>query len=96
VKEVKRPSVMMVPFAYPDYPPEDINRQIDLSEQALAEAGLTVIRAPAVITEDDVPGALQALHRSEYDLIVALVVSWVAAPLFVAALRPFFSRPILL
>ncbi len=96
MKEAKRPSVMMVPFAYPDYPPEDINRQIDLSEQALAEAGLTVIRAPAVITEDDVPGALKALHRSEYDLIVALVVSWVEAPLFVAALRPFFSRPILL
>ena len=57
MKEEKRPSVMMVPFAYPDYPPEDINRQIDLSEQALTEAGLTVIRAPAVITEDDVAGA---------------------------------------
>ena len=42
------------------------------------------------------PGASQALHRSEYDLVVALVVSWVEVPLFVAALRPFFFRPILL
>jgi hypothetical protein len=67
-----------------------------LEPQVLAEARLAVIGAPAVITEEDVPGASQAVHRSKYELVAALVISWVEAPLFVAALRPFIFRPILL
>ena len=42
------------------------------------------------------PKALGVLRASDFDLLVALLVSWVEAPLFTATLKPFFSQPILL
>jgi L-fucose isomerase len=44
----------------------------------------------------DVARAVEQLRKAEYDTIIALVVSWVEPPLFVATLRPFFDQPILL
>jgi L-fucose isomerase len=87
---------MLVPFAYPDYPSEKINHQIELSQRALADAGMKVICTNAVIELDDIAPALTTLRQTEFDLIVAILVSWVEAPLFVATLRPFFSSPLLL
>ena len=96
MKSVSPPRVLVVPFAYPDYPIADIQRQIDSSLNWLAQSGVQVSATPAVITTEDVPKALGVLRVSEFDLLLALLVSWVEAPLFVATLRPFFSRPILL
>ena len=58
--------------------------------------GLQVATALAVIVPDDVAGARDLLKASEYDLIVANLVSWVEAPLFTATLRDFFGKPLLL
>ena len=88
--------VACVPFGYPDYPRGELDRLIAASADALAEMGLDVIKVPAVIVAADVEPALQALRASEYDAIVAVLVSWVEAPLLVATLRPFRSRPVLL
>lgn len=96
MKPLSPATVLVVPFAYPDYPPQTVQAQIDASCRALAVAGLNVSCAPAVITDDDVPPALHRLRQADYDLILALVVSWVEAPLFVATLRPFLKQPILL
>ena len=96
MKALAPPSVLVVPFAYPDYPASTVQGQIDASCRALSAAGLNVACAPAVISADDVPPALQRLRQADYDLILALVVSWVEAPLFVATLRPFFGQPLLL
>jgi L-fucose isomerase-like protein len=96
VESLNPPSVLVIPFSYPDYPPEDIRHQIDVSIAALAEAGLRVLHTPAVAAPDDVAGAVEMLRIGDYDLIVALVVSWVEAPLFVATLREFWHRPMLL
>jgi L-fucose isomerase len=90
------PSVVVVPFAYPDYPLQDIQRHIDLSLQALRRAGLRVTATPAVMTPGEIAPAVDLLRAADCDAIVALVVSWVEPPLFVAALRPFLSQPILL
>ncbi|MGQ9502268.1 MAG: hypothetical protein ACUVSF_04075 [Anaerolineae bacterium] len=94
--ELNPPSVMVIPFAYPDYPPQDVQRQIDASLRALEATGLKVTASSPVMLPDDVAPALHMLRSASYDAIVALVVSWVEAPLFVATLRPFFSEPILL
>lgn len=96
MKPLSAPRVALAPFGYPDYPPEMVQMQIDRSEQALIQAGMEVVRAPAVITLEDVPKAVQTLQTADYDLIIALLASWVEAPLFVATLRRFFTQPILL
>ncbi|MCS7261528.1 MAG: hypothetical protein NZ765_12265 [Anaerolineae bacterium] len=94
--QLSPPSVIVVPFAYPDYPPQDVQRQIEASLQALEAAGLHITASAAVKLPEDVMPALQRLRTTPYDAIIALVVSWVEAPLFVATLRPFFHEPILL
>lgn len=94
--ELSPPSVMVIPFAYPDYPSQDVQRQIDASLRALETAGLNVTASAPVMLPDHVAPALHMLRTISYDAIVALVVSWVEAPLFVATLRPFFNEPILL
>ncbi len=94
--ELAPPSVIVVPFAYPDYPAADVQRQIEASLHALQTSGLRVTAAPTVMTPPDVAPVLHMLRATSYDAIIALVVSWVEAPLFVATLRPFFSEPILL
>lgn len=96
MKSLSPPRVIVVPFAYPDYPPADIQHQIGRSMKWLEESGVQVIAAPAVITTEDVPKAVATLRSTDYDLLVALLVSWVEAPLFVATLRPFFAQPVLL
>jgi L-fucose isomerase-like protein len=96
MKSLSPSRVVVVPFAYPDYPPEDIQRQIERSIGLLDSSGVHAILAPAVITSDNVSKAEAFLHSTDFDLLLALLVSWVEAPLFVATLRPFFSQPILL
>ena len=51
---------------------------------------------PVVMAPADVVPAMAMLRSVEHDAIVALVVSWVEPPLFVATLRPFFGETILL
>ena len=89
------PSVILVPFGYPDYPEADLQRQINNSAEALKAMGLAVTAAPAVILPEHVPAAVKALKESDCDLIIATVVSWVEAPLFVSTLRPFYGKPLL-
>jgi L-fucose isomerase len=91
VNRLAAPSLIVVPFTYPDYPVEDVRRQIDRSLQALREAGFAVHATPSVMVPEDVPPTLAQLRAGECDAIVALVVSWVEPPLFVATLRPFFA-----
>ena len=90
------PSLLLLPFAYPDYPRDRVQTHIERSERALRDMGLRVAASLAVVVPDDVPAALAALKTWDYDLIVATLISWVEAPLFVATLRSFFGKPLLL
>jgi L-fucose isomerase-like protein len=86
----------MVPFGYPDYPESELQRWIDQSAESLRGMGLHVSASPSVIVPEHVPQAVKALRELDYDLIIALLVSWVEAPLFVSTLRQFYGRPLLL
>lgn len=96
MKKLSPPRVAVVPFAYPDYPPTDIQHQIERSLKMLEESGVQVISIPAVIIPSDVPNALAKLRSADFDLLIALLVSWTEPPLVVATLKTFFSQPILL
>jgi L-fucose isomerase-like protein len=92
----RRARIACVPFGYPDYPSADLQRLIASSGLALLSMGLDVVAVPPVIVPDDVPRAVATLRPAEYDAIAAVLVSWVEAPLLVAALRPFRDRPLIL
>ncbi len=46
MKKLSPPRVAVVPFAYPDYPPTDIQHQIQQSLKMLEESGVQVISIP--------------------------------------------------
>jgi L-fucose isomerase-like protein len=92
----RTPRLACVPFGYPDYPRDELERWIAASLEALRGMGLEVLAIPPVVVSSDVDAAVQALRAGEYDAIVALLVSWVEAPLLVSTLRPVRSRPMVL
>ena len=96
MKKLSPPRVIVVPFAYPDYPPADIQHQIECSLKMLENSGVQVFSTSTVKTPSDVPKALAMLRSVEFDLIVALLVSWTEPPLVTATLKKYFSQPILL
>ncbi len=92
----RKPILECVPFGYPDYPRGELERWIAGSIEALRGMGLDVRPIPPVIVPADVDAAVRALRAGDYDAIVALLVSWVEAPLLVATLRPVCDRPLIL
>ncbi|MGQ9622513.1 MAG: hypothetical protein ACUVTO_03570 [Candidatus Caldatribacteriaceae bacterium] len=90
----KVPQVFLAPFGYPDYPQALLRRFLNMSEKALQEVGLTVRSVEPVIERDDVARVVRQISCcEEYDVIVALLLSWVGAPNFVSVLQDFFHRP---
>jgi L-fucose isomerase-like protein len=88
---------MLVPFGYPDYPRELLDRFLDMSNKILEASDLTLLSTPPVIVEQDVAPARRMLQESEYDLLIVLLLSWVEAPLLVATLEErLTSQPIVL
>jgi len=91
-----KPSVLVVPFGYPDYPQEMLRHYTDASVRALTELGLQVECTPMVIVDKDVAAARKQARESEADLFVLLVLSWIEVPLVPSTLHEIFGRPLLL
>ncbi len=92
-----KPRGMLVPFGYPDYPRELLERFLEDSKQVLLSSGLHLRSTPPVIVEEDVAQARRSLQESNYDFLVVLLLSWVEAPLLVATLEDRLSNcPIVL
>src|SRR5579859_6536528 len=92
----RTPRVACVPFGYPDYPSDMLDRMVNDSRVELERMGLDVLLVPTVITLDDVEPAITILRREEYDAIILVLVSWVEAPILIATLRPFRAIPLIL
>jgi L-fucose isomerase-like protein len=95
-RKMKKIKSILVPFGYPDYPQDVVSRFISESERMLKSLDIELKTTKAVINPDDAPPVAREIRRSEFDLIIALLVSWVEAPNVIATLRDFFTRPILL
>lgn len=88
--------VAYVPFSYPDYPRDLVERFMNESKEMLRGIGLDFIDLDPVITFKDVSKAVSRLRGEEFDLIIANIVSWVEAPNVIAVLEEFKHKPILL
>jgi len=93
---MEKAKAILVPFAYPDYPQDLVSKFISESEEMLKGLNIDLKTTKPVICMDDVPSAVKDIRESEFDFIIALIVSWVEAPNLVATLRDWFHRPILL
>ncbi|UCC88708.1 MAG: hypothetical protein JSV81_05210 [Anaerolineales bacterium] len=92
-----KPRAMLVPFGYPDYPQELLDRFLESSKEALLANGLSLFSTPPVIVDEDVAYARRFLREADYDFLVVLLLSWVEAPLLVATLEDCLtSCPIVL
>ena len=90
-----KPSIMLVPFAYPDYPQDVVQKFIE--ESSRMTGGLdAVLTETSPVVADDAEKMRRQIRDADSDLIVALLVTWVEAPNLVATLRDFFGRPLLL
>jgi L-fucose isomerase-like protein len=93
---LERPRAGFVPFTYPDYPPDMIDRFVKESESLVRDLGIDVVSTRPVVVYEDVSRAIEDLRKERIDFILALIVSWVEAPNFTAVLKGFFQLPILL
>jgi len=88
--------VVMIPFSYPDYPEEVVNKYVKESTEAVSDIDMQVVTTNVVKKAEDVERAVATIRSTDWDFIIALLVSWVEASHVVATLRDFFSDPILL
>ena len=93
---VRKPRALVVPFGYPDYPRELLERFKNESVKALTDWGLDVDSTEIVILYEDSQKARKKLAESEYDFIIVLVLSWLEAPNVTATLNDYFHTPMLL
>ena len=94
--EEKSISAAFVAFSYPDYPSEIVDHLIKRSQEAAEAAGVTLACREKVIVYEDAKNAVASLKKSDWDFIIAVIVSWIEAPNAIAVLREFFDKPILL
>jgi L-fucose isomerase-like protein len=95
---LKNPKALLVPFGYPGYPVELLQRFTRESEAFLGTLGIDVLTTPIVIEPSiDVQKAKHAIADArDIDLVIPLVLSWLEAPNVLDTLQDVLSKPLLL
>lgn len=96
MRQDSKPKVVLVPFGYPDYPKEMLERFTRESTQLIEKLGVQVLTTPIVITLENIESARKHLQESNPDVIIALVLSWMEATNFMAVLADYLHMPLLL
>jgi len=96
MNEISKPKVILLPFGYPGYPQELLDRFTRASEATIKNLGMDLITAPMVKNIQDVSKARKILREYEYDFIIVLVLCWIEAPQVIATLKEYFHKPIFL
>ena len=96
MKKENKPKIALVPFGYPDYPRELLERFTNESQQAIDTLDVRVETTPIVITSENIEPTRRYIHEFNPEVIVALILSWMEAPNFLAVLGDYLHRPLLL
>ena len=86
--------LLVIPFSYPFYPRHIVDEQVRKTRDALKDLGPEM--AAAVFTRADALKARDRVRLSNPDLVVAVMVSWIEAPILFDALRDWFGKPLFL
>jgi len=93
---LRKPKAVLVPFGYPGYPQELLERFTEESEKVVKNLQIDLTTTPIVKVLSDIPSAQKLLRERDYDFIIALILSWIEAPQVIETLKEYFSKPILL
>jgi len=86
--------IVVVPFAYADYPREVVEAQIRQSQALLAP--LEPVFLAVVFDRGDAERAAAQVREANPTLTVALLASWIEAPNLIDALQEQFGKPLAL
>ena len=84
-----KPKALFIPFSYPDYPEEIVDKYIGLSKEMLKRIGINFVATDKVINSDDIIKVIKQIKLEEFDFIIANIVSWVEAPNVLGVLDHF-------
>jgi L-fucose isomerase-like protein len=87
-------NIVVVPFAYADYPRAVVETQVRQSQRLLAS--LEPLFVPTVFGREDALRAAAQVHEANPALVVALLASWIEAPNLFDALQEQFGKPLVL
>ncbi|MGQ9625877.1 MAG: hypothetical protein ACUVV0_03115 [Anaerolineae bacterium] len=96
-QEHPKPRAALLPFGYPGYPPELLERFTRQSSKLIESLNIEIVSPlDPIITYEDARQANGKLERIDVDFIIILILSWVEAPNVITALGDNFHKPILL
>ena len=78
-----------VPFSYPDYPQDVVQKFIKASSRMIGGLNATLTVTTPLVVVDHIKKVWRQIRDVDSDLIVALLVTCVEAPNLVATLREF-------
>jgi len=87
---------ILIPFGYPGYPEEYLNRFTQESRDTITGLGIELKVTPIVIVRSDIAEAQEALRSEDYDFIIPLILTWLEVPNVIEAIQEMFHKPILL
>lgn len=93
---VTKAKAVMVPFGYPDYPNEFLERFTKESQKMVSNLGIDVTVTPIVKVWADTGKAAAEIQKQDYDFIIVVILSWLEAPNLVETLQDYFHKPVLL
>ena len=87
-----KPTALLVPFSYPDYPQDVIDKYINESRDMFIKLGINTKITPKVLNFYETKSISEFIRKADYDFLVPILVSWVETPNFTATLREFFNN----
>ena len=91
-----KPKALLIPFSYPEYPGEVVNKYIRLSEDMLKRIGINFFTTDKVLDYSDITKVIKQARSEDFDFIIANVVSWVEAQNVIGVLDHFKREKICL
>jgi L-fucose isomerase-like protein len=92
----RKPKAVMVPFGYPGYPGDLVDRLQKESEDMLRAQDIDVVTVPRVTVWADAKKTAAELRKHECDFVVVLILSWLEALNVIETVQEQFNKPILL
>jgi len=86
----------MIPFGYPGYPSEILNKFRDRSHDHLKRLGIAVTPTATVIDFADARRIRDEVNKEDCEFVVVVVLSWLEAANVIEVLRDLSHKPILL
>lgn len=91
-----KPRALIIPFSYPEYPEEVVDKYISLSKDMLKRIGIDFVSTDKVVGYSDVVKVVSQARAENFDFIITNIISWVESQNVIGVLNHFKSEKICL